>query len=60
MKNQEKILTKPEKLAQLIYVASVRYIKAKKSPISEKKLNFSFTSSKSKSIINIDALENMQ
>ncbi len=40
MKNQEKILTKPEKIARIIYVASVRYIKAKKSPITKKTSNF--------------------
>ena len=40
MKNKEKILTKPEKLAQIIYVAFVRYTKAKKSPITKKTSNF--------------------
>ena len=40
MKNQEKFLTKLEKLAQLIYVASIRYAKAKNSPITKKTSDF--------------------
>lgn len=47
MKNQEKVLTKPEKLAQLIYVASIRYTKVKKSPISKKNFNLDFFSVRS-------------
>ena len=36
MKNDVKIITKPEKLAQIIYEAVIRYTKAKKPQIGEK------------------------
>ena len=37
MKNEGKIITKPEKIAQIVYEAIVRYMRAKKSPIARKK-----------------------
>ena len=37
MKNEVKIITRPEKIAQIIYEAVIRYTKAKKSPIARKK-----------------------
>ena len=40
MQNNERILTKPEKLAKIIYRAIVRYTQAKKSAISGVKPNF--------------------
>ena len=39
MKNEVKIITRPEKIAQIVYEAVIRYIKAKKSPVSTKKKN---------------------
>ena len=40
MQNNEKPLTKPEKLAKIIYRAIVRYTQAKKPAISDVKPNF--------------------
>ncbi len=40
MKKLEKLLTKPEKIARIIYKAIVRYIQAEKSPVSERNVSF--------------------
>ena len=46
MKKLEKLLTKPEKIARIIYKAIIRYIQAEKSPISEKKISFDVDNSR--------------
>ena len=61
MKDDGKILTKPEKLAQIIYEAVIRYTKAKETQIRREKANseldFSFIQ-RGNSTREIDLLEN--
>lgn len=46
MKKLEKLLTKPEKIARIIYKAIIRYIQAEKTPMSEKKISFDVDNSR--------------
>ena len=61
MKDNEKILTKPEKLAQIIYEAVIRYTKAKETQIrreiANSELDISFIQ-RGNSTREIDLLEN--
>ena len=61
MKDNEKILTKPEKLAQIIYEAVIRYTKAKETQIRREIANSELDISciqRGNSIREIDLLEN--
>ena len=58
MKNEVKIITRPEKLANILYLAIRRYSKARKQ---EKKNGLAVDSSRQKSVtvtVKIDKLEN--
>ena len=61
MKDNEKILTKPEKLAQIIYEAIIRYTKAKETQIRREIVNSELDIScvqRGNSTREIDLLEN--
>ena len=61
MRNEVKIITRPEKVAQIIYEAVIRYTKAKETQIRRERANseldFSFIQ-RGNSTREIDLLEN--